>query len=557
MTTFFTKENLCKCRPVLLRMDRLHQGIKFRAAATIALVLSFSPLGAAAQERLAVNGFHPAPDCSALTGYNSNTIFAGYADAAGICRPFRNTYLVLPKGEKKNWYIENFTDAAIRKRWETCKTNINCSEPALKAAKSFTKDTARITGTGDSFGKIDSYGDVDLTRIRRPKYFGKEPYGEKIAAAESSTYTIEFTVPRNNYEKKKLGLTDDIHLRGWYLKGSGVPRDDGSISRALVIMNNGGDSEITATDLPGPEGAYYNVENGKWDTTPFRFHQSEQPGQAIVRLYAYALFVAGFDVLITDRRGIGLSGGNNAYDTSEEARDMFRQLDAIETGKGLRLLMPGGETVTTTHAAAALFDEGDAAQLPVVLWGYSRGALSTGWAMHKNFVEDCDTNLAEPTCGPTIGDTRIKGAILLGPNSGGLGYRAPGQDMEEAAARLEYGITYRLDGDILKGIPQWPALSIVRGAWDYVESLEGSLAAYELARQPKEIYVYNGPHTTLTLSPEMTSAIAERFVAFSRAAVSNARAVDGAHAPTDLKDLVVSAPYQWELTTTPMPAQSK
>ena len=57
--------------------------------------------------------------------------------------------------------------------------------------------------------------------------------------------------------------------------------------------------------------------------------------------------------------------------------------------------------------------------MSVVLGGYSRGSYAVEWTMHKNFVEDCNTNEAEADCGPARGDERIKGAILFGPNPGG------------------------------------------------------------------------------------------------------------------------------------------
>ena len=82
--------------------------------------------------------------------------------------------------------------------------------------------------------------------------------------------------------------------------------------------------------------------------------------------------------------------------------------------------------------------------MPIVLGGYSRGSYATAWAMQKNFVADCDDDRAEAVCAPPKGNRDIKGAILYGPNAGGLGYRAAGQDMEEAALRTEFNVTYRL-----------------------------------------------------------------------------------------------------------------
>lgn len=523
-------------------------------AFVILLVSSSIPAHVLAQQKPVVNSTQPTPDCRAMTGYGSNEVLAGYTDENGICHPFRTTYTLLPEGEDAGWYVSNFTDAAIRERWETCKADPTCAEPALNGAASFTKDAVRDTGSGDPHGLIDPHSDVDLSDIRRPAYFGKSPYSEPIAKTDANAYTIEFTVPRDNYERVHLDLKDDIHLRGWYLVGQGVTLKNGSTGRALVIMNNGGNSEFTASDLPGPEGVIFDPEDGTWHNASYTLPQSEEPGQRVFRSFIYSLYDAGFDVLVTDRRGNGISGGNHGYDTAEQGYDMFRQLDALKTGEGLRVLTPAGKTLSGTDAAAALFPEGGVSDLPVVLGGYSRGSYATSWAMHKNFVEDCNTNAAEPDCAPAIADSRLKGAILYGPNPGGLGYRAPGHDMQEAALRVEYGTTYRLDGEVFEGISLWPAVSIIRGVWDYVEGLEGSLAAFEKAREPKEIYVFNGPHSTRTLTQDMASMIGARMVAFARAAVSGTDSVEGAHHPANLKDLVLSAPDKWELTTTPQPA---
>lgn len=70
------------------------------------------------------------------------------------------------------------------------------------------------------------------------------------AGAEDRTDTIEFTAPRDSYERLHLGREGDIKLRGWYLRGGGIADPDGAVRRALVIMTNGG-GEITAIDHPG------------------------------------------------------------------------------------------------------------------------------------------------------------------------------------------------------------------------------------------------------------------------------------------------------------------
>ena len=177
--------------------------------------------------------------------------------------------------------------------------------------------------------------------------------------------------------------------------------------------------------------------------------------------------------------------------------------------------------------------------------------------MHKNFVEDCDRDVPDGACGPALTRPNIKGAILYGPNSGGLGYRAAKHDMIEAALRLEHNTTYYVDSDVFANIGKWPGLMIVKGTWDYVEGLEGSLEAYRRAREPKEISVFRGPHPLATQNPENMRLVGARMAAFAEAAVLGRPSVAGARVPKDLRDLVASSPDHWELTTAPAGAQGR
>lgn len=59
---------------------------------------------------------------------------------------------------------------------------------------------------------------------------------------------------------------------------------------------------------------------------------TEEPGMRYWRRFLSDLNDAGFDVLITDRRGNGISGGRNGFNTAEQATDMFRELEQMDTG---------------------------------------------------------------------------------------------------------------------------------------------------------------------------------------------------------------------------------
>ncbi len=518
-----------------------------------ALVLLSVPSARAEPPRV-VNPGTPAPDCVLHVNFDRNADLPGYRSGP-LCLPFMPTSQLIPEGRGPEFYVAEFSDAALRRRWPACLADAACHGAALAGAKPFTGYEPRVTGRVDPGVAVDPEGDMDLRSIRRPAYFGAPAYGEPVARAEGRAYTVEFTVPRDSFERIHLRKEGAIKLRGWYLEGAGVGGGDGPRRRALVIMNNGGGGELTAIDDPRSppvraDAAGHSVLNPQPDG------MSEQFGMRHWRGFAAALNEAGFDVLATDRRGNGVSGGVAGFNTAEQARDMFRELDQMESGEGLRLLTPSGAVLAGREAAGRLMAGLRATEIPVVLAGYSRGSYATAWAMHKNFVEDCDRDVPDGACGPALGRPNIKGAILYGPNSAGLGYRAAGHDMIEAALRLEYSTTYYLDSDVFANIGKWPGLMIAKGTWDYVEGLEGSLAAYQRAREPKEIFVFRGPHPPATQNPENMRLVGARMAAFAEAAVLGRPTVAGAHAPTDLRDLVASSPDHWDLTTGPAGAQA-
>ncbi len=519
------------------------------ALAASALSLLFNVAAAADAPPRVVNPGTPAPDCTLHVNYDRNADLPGYRSGSA-CIPFTPTNQLIPDGREPDFYVTEFSDAAIRKRWESCRQDPACHDAALSGAKPFIAYEPRATGTVDPFGRIDPEGDVDLHSIRRPRYFGAAPYAEPIARAEPRTDTVEFTVPRDSYELRHLGKTGTIKLRGWYVEGAGIQEGEGPKRRALVIMNNGGGGELAAIDDPRSLGVE-RTASGRYALLKQPGALSEQYGIRYWRGFAAALNEAGFDVLLTDRRGNGISGGVAGFNTAEQANDMFRELDQMESGHGLRMLTPSGEVLTGDAASGKLMAGMKAAEIPVILAGYSRGSYATAWAMQKNFVQDCDRDIPDGACRPALGRANIKGAILYGPNSAGLGYRLAGHDMVEAALRTEYNTTYYPDSDVSANIGKWPGVLIVKGTWDYVEGLEGSLDSYRRAREPKEIFVFRGPHPLPTQDPDNMRLAGARMVAFARAAVLGQPRVEGAHAPADLRDLVLSSPDGWERTTAP------
>jgi hypothetical protein len=521
----------------------------------VALAIGLGAAGmAGAQETPIVNAGTPAPECSVRVNVDRNTDMPGYfADwnGARVCVPFMPTNQLVPADYSgADFYVDEFTDAKARQKWAACKRDTACAEKVMASARGFAKFEPRDTGRVDPAGAIDFEGEVDLKAIRRPAYFGAAPYDEPIAEADARTYVVEFTVPRDSYEIHHLKLGGEIKLRGWYLEGAGVDQGNGGRLRALVIMNNGGGSEITAIDNPQTVPFVLDPATGDYVANK-EDKLSEEPGSRHWRGFVHALNAAGFDVLVTDRRGNGISGGRNGYNTAEQANDMFRELAQMDSGDGLRILTPGGEVLSGQAAAGRLLGGQRSSEIPIVIGGYSRGSYATQWAMHKNFVQNCNYDVAEPVCEDPVGLDNIKGAILYGPNSAGLGYRVRGHDQIEGALREEFNTTYYVDSGVLANVDKWPGLQIVKGTWDYVEGLEGSLDAYSRATGLKDISVFLGPHGLATQHPENMRFAGERMVAFARAAVLGQPEVEGAVSPENLKELVTSVPHHWELTTAP------
>ncbi|WP_108398483.1 hypothetical protein [Devosia submarina] len=519
------------------------------SATALAVVLATGPSFA----QSVVNPGTPTPECTIRVNVDRNSELPGYLadwDGTDVCLPFMPTNQLIPADYKGDFYVEEFTDARARQKWEACKADPACAEKTLTSARGFAKFEPRDTGTVVPEGGIEFEGDVDLADIRRPAFFGDAPYNEPIAEVDAKTYIVEFTVPRDSYERNHLDLSGDIKLRGWFIKGTGVDDGSGKKVRALVILNNGGGGEITSIDNPASEAYVLEAATGNYVSNADEA-LSEETGMRYWRGFLHDFSKAGFDVLITDRRGNGISGGQNGYNTAEQANDIFRELTQLDSGDGLRLLTPEGAVHEGADAARFLLDGASAHQVPVVIGGYSRGSYATQWFMQKNFVENCNFDVPDAGCEEPVGLDNIKGAILYGPNSAGLGYRVAGHDAIEGALREDFSTTYYVDSSALAGVDKWPALQIVKGTWDYVEGLEGSLDTYKRATGLKDISVFLGPHGLATQHPENMKFAGERMVAFATAAVLGRDSVQDSVAPADLKELVLSVPHHWELTTDP------
>ncbi|MGB2782557.1 MAG: hypothetical protein WBC45_01255, partial [Atribacterota bacterium] len=202
-------------------------------------------------------------------GYDKNADLPGfsYQDPKGsVCIPFAQTSQQPPESyQRENFYIKEFTDAKIKKKWREFSQDSNAARPIIELAKSFSLGEIRNTGTVSPIGKIEPNEDVKLADIRRPAFFGQSAYNENIAKVDDKTYIVEFTVPRDTYERLHLKIYTPIKLRGWFIKGEGIPNNIGNRTHAIAIIIGGRSIETTAIHHPDDPLYVYDPETKKYN----------------------------------------------------------------------------------------------------------------------------------------------------------------------------------------------------------------------------------------------------------------------------------------------------
>lgn len=511
----------------------------------------------------------PAPDCTARVGYDRDQLLPGYLlpTAAGprTCIPFTTVAATPPPGYRGDFYVDAFTDARLRVQWAACKSEPAClTRLSVQVAarqppnreRSLVEPRARFL-----LGKVDepATGTLDLARVRRPAFFARAPYREPIAALDGRTMTVEFTAPPDAFERLHRDERGPVRLRGWYIRGGGIPAAGGK-RRALVVMTGGGGTRVAAID--DPADTLYRIEgDGRTHLNAFPNATTGSPGQAVWRRLAADLNGAGYDVLLYDRRGVGVSTGFSDTNTLQQGRDILAMIAALRTGEGLRALAADGTRRQGIVAARAL---GGAAGLPVLLLGNSRGSMSSGWAMTLNFAADCSYDLPAVVCRPPHRDPSIKGAMLVAEFASGVGYvtrnisaedeaRGLGRDrgLFIAGSEVENNIVFFPSSAILAGMDRWPAMFLARGLWDYASALEGTVDAWSRVRGARELMVVRGPHPIETWPAVEQRRLTERLVAFAGAAVAGRRTVPGGRPWQDLRSLVATSSDVWERSTRP------
>jgi hypothetical protein len=506
----------------------------------------------------------PPTDCKAWVGTDRNAELPGYLlpqpSGKTACVPLLLTANKPPAGYVGDYYIDEFTDAKLKSRWAACKADPACFArvdaqmqrwlPPNKAR------STRVTGLVDPVGKIDSDGNVDLRDIRKPGFFAKAPYQEAVAEADGRTSIVEFTVPRDPLERLKLNMQGDIKLRGWYVEGVGVDDGRGGKTRALVIMSPGGGGQLTAIRHPADVAVTIDPVTRRATDVRYPNATTEGFGMRTWRDHVYALNKAGFDVLAYDRRGEGLSGGFSDTNTLEQSEDIFRVLDEMETGSGMRLLTPSGQLLEGPGARGRLMAGMRAREIPLLLFGYSRGSMTTGWAMTKNYAGACTYDLPTVTCSGPRGYTNIRGAILYASFVSGAGYLPESPDLADRNLFLggmaaDNYVAFYPNSAVLASMHLWPAAFFAKGLWDRAESVEGTIAAYDRVRGLKEIVVVRGPHTMEHWPQADIDYARGRMVEFAKAAVQGKSSVQGARPWTNLKELVATTPDSWEVSSKP------
>jgi hypothetical protein len=503
---------------------------------------------------LAANSSNDQFDSSAYVGYRLNCILPAFKDADGVSIPFKPNGILAPIGYQGDFYVDEFTDAKIKQVWRELKAKKpEAAKKILGGVSTGVNTEYRIIGSLDPKGVINGNDALKLTEIRRPKFFGQAPYFEDIAKTEKNTYTVEFAVPRDPYEQLQLKQTAPVKLRGWYIKGNGVPDVKGKRMHALVIWINGMGRQMCSIQHPDAPFYVYNIQTKQYEgaSYPDNNFQTESEGSWWDRQNLYEFNYAGFDVLMVDKRAHGYSGGVNPYNNSEMAEDIFRMLDQLESGSGLTVLAPTGQLLQGKQTAGLLLRGMPAKQVPVLIGGLSQGSMITCLVMQKNLVGWTAFNEPGQKFSPAK-KYNIKAAILTGDFAGGLGYYSDPDLIavyQEAARRVERNSMWVPTSEILANIDQWPAVFFGKGLWDRYQSAEGTYEAYRRAKGLKELVFVRGPHCIHWCGEKNIAYLSNKMVEFAvRSIVNPGKQYSELKS---FKEAVLSSPPYWEPSSRP------
>lgn len=539
----------------------------------LAAALTGAPLGSVVAAPADPQIPEPPAECEARVGYDRDTTMPGYIlpTEAGprTCIPFSTVGARPPKGYRGDFYVDEYSDWTLRKRWDECKKDEDCHARVIKQIharrppnKEYAdKDPEHIYLLGKQ--RQDEGVEIDLAAVRRPAFFAASPWGEAFAALDPRASTVEFTAPRDSYERLQEGMTGEVKLRGWYVRGDGVDNGKGKRNRALIVMTPGGGGRIAA--ITHPDDRLYRIEeDGETKINSFPSDRSGGTGQQMWRELARTFNAAGFDILLYDRRGVGLSTGFSDTNTLQQGRDILAMVASLRSGAGLRILTPQGDERRGGDAAAALLGGNPAKGLPVLLFGNSRGTMASGWAMTMNFDRNCTYDLPEIKCTKALGDRRIRGAMLMAEFTSGPGFvmSKPSEEDEQrglgrdrpyfiAGNAVENNLVFFPSSAILGGIDKWPAAFFARGLWDYAASLQGTVESYRRVQGPKELVVVRAPHPYEVWPEVEQQRVRDRLVIFATGVIQGKASIEGGRQWRNMKELVATSSDVWEPSTKP------
>ena len=535
--------------------------------------LALAPLGAAEAKPSGPEIPEPAAECEAPVGYDRDQEMPGYLlpTAAGekTCIPFSTVGARPPAGYRGDFYVDEYSDRRLRPRRAACREGEACRARVGEQihARRPPNREYRIADPAHIhlLGKLpqDETGDIDLGRVRRPAFFAAAPWNEAFAALDGRAHTVEFAAPRDPHEILHHGMTGDVRLRGWYVRGDGVDDGAGGKRRALVVMARGGGGRLAAP--PPPADRLYRIEeDGTTKINSFPSERSGGTGQQLWRDHARLFQAAGFDVLLYDRRGVGISTGYVDTNTLQQGRDILAMIASLRTGDGLRTLSPEGTEARGREAAEALRGADPAQGLPVLLFGNSRGTMASGWAMTMNFDRNCTYDMPKIRCTAAVGDRHIKGALMMAEFTSGPGYvmdrpseedegRGLGRDrpMFIGGNAVENNLVFFPSSAILGGVDKWPAAFFARGLWDYAAALQGTVESYRRVQGPKELVVVRGPHPFEVWPEAEQDRVRERMIAFATGVIRGETRIAGGRPWRDMKELVATSSDIWEASTRP------
>ena len=397
---------------------------------------------------------------------------------------------------------------------------------------------------------------ADLSEVATPADFADEVF----SSLQRRTVRIEFEVPKTDFEvlgwrptylpvlvPPDLAPMTPHKLRGWYIKGDGLSRND----------DNGASNDYNPEDL-SVQRPLIILSSG----FPYSIAFDQSVGDIAVGTQlrkAVTYFVAqGYDVLFFDKRGHGYSEG--LLDGMGE--DIFRALDLLEQGVivedgitlSLSIITPDGRRLHGTAAAnERLLGSGYSARTkPVVLRGFSYGSSQLQKAMAMNYSslpveyrfkrDDSGNVVVDPARMPRGNrGYNFKGIVAISGFQGSLKY----ETVPYFLALDSLASTVGHNGAVLKStvyqsMDRWPGFLGLYATNDF-ETADGAIDAYNRLRGFKDIRMVTGYHFGLA-SEEVDSYFAFETARFAREVVFNRPPIDNRQTTTYAREVCNAEP---------------